>query len=141
MNGTTYQLLGQRLVGTGSLDAAALASAVATQELTPHERLGAILVRTGALSEQTLLNALSSQLHVEVLAEPVLSECQFMVRSWHAAHGVPQARSNKLHFFAWSASDDANVVNVAAKDILNSFLFQAFDKQIACFHFLSFIFH
>ena len=136
MNGTTYQLLGQHLVSMGSLDASALASAVAIQKQAPHERLGAILVRTGALSEQTLLNALSSQLHVAVMAEPALSECQFMVRSWHALHDVPQARSSKLHFFAWTASDDASVLNVAAKDILNSELLEyletgpAFGKRI-----------
>ena len=107
----------------GSLDASGLTAALAVQKQASNERLGAILVRIGALSEQTLLSALSSQLDTAVLAEPALSECQSMARSWHVLHGVPHALSSKLQFFAWSFGD-ATALNVAAKDILNSELLE-----------------
>lgn len=108
----------------GALDQTGLTNALALQQRTPDERLGAIFVRLGMLSEQTLLSALGRQLQVAVLAEPGLLACQSDVRHWHVAHQVPQAQANRLQFFAWSNDADDAVLHVAAKDVLNSELLE-----------------
>ena len=123
MTEISYRLIGQHLLNKGALDDSALANALALQQRTPQERLGAILVRLGLVSEQTLLAALAEQLGVSVLAEPELASCLPLVAQWHTAHQVPQAMANRLQFLAWQDADNATV-HVAAKDVLSSELLE-----------------
>ncbi len=116
----SHKLLGQHLLDRGSIDESALASALALQQHTPHERLGAILVRLGLVSEQTLLATLAQQLGVGVLSEPALSICLPLACQWHVAHQVPQAMASRLQFFAWQDAAQSGAVHVAARDVLNS---------------------
>ncbi|MDP2367490.1 GspE/PulE family protein [Rhodoferax sp.] len=119
MTEISYRLIGQQLLNQGALDEPSLASALALQQRTPQERLGAILVRLGLVSEQTLLAALAGQLGVGLLADPELSNVQPLIAQWHAANQVPQAMATRLQFLAWQG-DDTATVHVAARDVLGS---------------------
>ncbi len=112
--------MGQRLLARGAIDHVALEAALAIQQQTAGERLGAILIRTGRISEHTLLNVLSEQLIVKVWSEQDAVNAQSMIVQWHQKYRVSMAMATRMQFIAYTAGDSTGLVRVAARDILSS---------------------
>jgi general secretion pathway protein E len=72
--------LGEILIERGKLDAVNLERALRAQEVDQRERIGAILIRTGMTAERDVIEALSTQLGLPIVASgeypelPVLEE-------------------------------------------------------------------
>ena len=110
--------LGEILIERGKLDAASLEQALRVQEADKRERIGTILVRTGMTAEREVVDALSEQLGLPVVAAadypdlPILEE-RVSVRYLKEAKVLP------LH-------EDADQLVLAMADPQDHFVIDAF---------------
>ena len=110
--------LGEILIERGKLDAASLEQALRVQEADKRERIGTILIRTGMTAEREVVDALSEQLGLPVVAAadypdlPILEE-RVSVRYLKEAKVLP------LH-------EDADQLVLAMADPQDHFVIDAF---------------
>jgi general secretion pathway protein E len=122
-------LLGELLTLRAGLEPQGLESALRRKRQGDGERLGALLIRLGLISEQTLLSALSEQLQAPVLDEKEFGTITPRILAFHARYPISLALARRLAFIAWEAEtpreeDSRPLLNVAARDILNSTLIE-----------------
>lgn len=115
------QLLGQRLIAMGAIDAASIEQALDIQKLNRNERIGALLMRLGTISEKTLLQALSDQLCIPVINDQQIAAQQYEIAAFHETAKIPAAQATRLAFFAIPTETE---ITVAARDPLDSDLIE-----------------
>ena len=123
MTNSDSNLLGEILIRRNAIDQTGIDTAMSRQVLMPTDRIGAIMVRLGLISEQTLLEALSEQLNVNVLRDPDIAAYLPAIMEWHTQNGVSQALSARLAFFAYREAVDGPLM-VGARDVLDSSLLE-----------------
>ncbi len=108
--------LGEILIERGKLDAANLELALRLQEADKRERIGAILIRTGMIAEREVVEALSAQMDMPVVAVtdypelPVLEECA-SVRFIKEAKALPLYEDADRMVLAMTDPQDEYAIN------------------------------
>ncbi len=110
--------LGEILIESGKLDIANLERALRVQGADKRERIGAILTRTGMTAERDVMEALSSQLDLPLVAASEYPELP-VLEEHIAMRFVKESRSLPLH------EDDAQLV-LAMVDPLDSYVRNAY---------------
>lgn len=119
--------LGEILFQRGAIDQSGLETALSRQTLMPSDRLGVIMVRLGLISEQTLLEALSEQLGVDVLEDSLIAANLPFIAEWHAKNAVSQALATRFSFFAFKEPENGGLI-VGARDVLDSSLIECLES-------------
>ncbi len=112
------KLLGSILVESGKLDRTNLERALRLQEDGPTERIGAILVRAGMLAERDLLDALSTQLNVALVAAGEYPELP-LLEDKISTRFIRQVRALPLR-------ESSGQLDLAMVDPLDAYACQAF---------------
>jgi general secretion pathway protein E len=110
--------LGEILIERGKLDVANLERALRVQDADKRERIGAILTRTGMTAERDVTEALSSQLHLPIVAASEYPELP-VLEERIAMRFIKESRSLPLH------EDDTKLV-LAMTDPLDTYVRNAF---------------
>jgi len=110
--------LGEILIERGKLDIANLERALRVQETDKRERIGAILTRTGMTAERDVIEALSSQLNLPIVAASEYPELS-VLEERIAVRFIRESRSLPLH------EDDGQLV-LAMVDPLDDYVLNAY---------------
>ncbi len=110
--------LGEILIERGKLDAASLERALRIQEADKQERIGAVLIRTGMTAEREVVEALSVQLNLPVVAAAEYPELPVMEERV-AVRFIKEAKALPLY-------EDAEQLVLAMADPLNEYVINAF---------------
>jgi general secretion pathway protein E len=110
--------LGEILIERGKLDVANLERALRVQEADKRERIGAVLVRTGMTAERDVIEALSSQLNLPMVAVAEYPELP-VLEERIAVRFIKESRSLPLH------EDDVQLV-LAMVDPLDDYVLNAY---------------
>ena len=110
--------LGEILIERGKLDAASLERALRVQEAEKRERIGAILIRTGMTAEREVVEALSEQLDLPVVAATDYPELP-MLEERVSVRFIKEAQALPLF-------EDANHLLLAMTDPLDAYVINAF---------------
>jgi general secretion pathway protein E len=110
--------LGEILIERGKLDVANLERALRVQEADKRERIGAVLVRTGMTAERDVIEALSDQLNLPIVAASEYPELS-VLEERIAVRFIKESRSLPLH------EDDVQLV-LAMVDPLDEYVLNAY---------------
>jgi general secretion pathway protein E len=110
--------LGEILIERGKLDVANLERALRVQDADKRERIGAVLTRTGMTAERDVMEALSSQLDLPIVAVSEYPELP-VLEERIAMRFIKESRSLPLH------EDEAQLV-LAMADPLDSYVRNAY---------------
>ncbi|MDO8287232.1 MAG: type II secretion system ATPase GspE [Rhodoferax sp.] len=110
--------LGEILIERGKLDIANLERALRVQETDKRERIGAVLTRTGMTAERDVIEALSSQLNLPIVAASEYPELS-VLEERIAVRFIRESRSLPLH------EDDGQLV-LAMVDPLDDYVLNAY---------------
>jgi general secretion pathway protein E len=110
--------LGEILIERGKLDTANLERALRLQDADKRERIGAILIRSGITSERDVIEALSGQLNLPIVATSEYPELP-VLEERIAVRFIKESRSLPLH------EEDTQLV-LAMTDPLDSYVRNAY---------------
>ena len=110
--------LGEILVERGKLDIANLERALRIQDADKRERIGAVLIRTGMTAERDVVDALSIQLNLPIVAASAYPELP-VLEERISARFIKESRSLPLH------EDDVQLV-LAMVDPLDAYVLNAY---------------
>ena len=110
--------LGEILIERGKLDAASLERALRVQEADKRERIGAILISTGLTAEREVVEALSVQQNLPVVAAVDYPELPVLEESV-SVRFIKEAKALPLH-------EDADQLVLAMADPLDEYVINAF---------------
>ena len=110
--------LGEILVERGKLDIANLERALRVQETDKRERIGSVLIRTGMSAERDVIEALSSQLNLPIVAASQYPELP-VLEERVAMRFIKESRTLPLH------EDDLQLV-LAMTDPMDDYVLNAY---------------
>jgi general secretion pathway protein E len=110
--------LGEILVERGKLDIANLERALRVQETDKRERIGSVLIRTGMTAERDVIEALSSQLNLPIVAASQYPELP-VLEERVAMRFIKESRTLPLH------EDDLQLV-LAMTDPMDDYVLNAY---------------
>ena len=127
-SGANLKRLGEILLERGVIGEADLAKALAFQE-TYHGRLGGIMVRLGAVSEETVLDALSSQLDLPIASQDKMPQAPEIYIEAIRVSGIDADWWFDQTALPWT--DDTGAVNCISKDPLGPLLLETLERNFA----------